>query len=122
MSRAEPIARLDWRTLITLEASTPADVAEALDAYFTPFAQPALKDGRVDATFPCLRCGKAQTGLAGFFLGGGFRWGLAHGEGHCGECGWPARAYHHIRDVATIRGVILQYHPDEVSADDRPAR
>src|SRR5262245_59848892 len=25
-----------------------------------------------------------------------FRWGLQHGEGNCGECGWPVTGYHFV--------------------------
>jgi hypothetical protein len=56
----------------------------------------------------CLCCGKTAT----------FTWGLVHGEGHCYDCGWPARLYHFVKDAEgketrVVR--LLQYHPDEIS-------
>ncbi len=72
----------------------PADYAEK-------FAEP-LPNGE------CLCCGRI----------GMFTWGLAHGEGHCHECGWPARLYHFVKlpdgkDDRIVR--LLQYHPDGIS-------
>lgn len=54
---------------------------------------------------------------------GGFRWGICHGEGHCAECGYPARAYH--RDVGPLEffQAVLPYHPDELETkEERDAR
>jgi len=66
----------------------------------------------------CLRCGSQQEGVRVVLLGGGFTWGLAHGEGHCSKCGWPARMYHEIRNPEgeLVAGftLLLQYHPTEV--------
>lgn len=50
-----------------------------------------------------------------------FQWGLQYGEGHCYECGWPATLYHFVKDdhgndLFVIRGLLLWYHPDEISA------
>lgn len=69
----------------------------------------------------CAFCGSRQGGLTAAILGGGFEWGLQHGEGHCSRCGYPARAYHDLKDAdgaKVINGaLILQYHPDEISFD-----
>lgn len=118
------VKHLDWRTLIVIKTA-PEGTAEALDKYFEPFAQPPGKPDEYDGRFtiddgqPCLKCGENLAGgLSDFLFGkGGFEWVLAHGEGHCKNCGWPARAYHFIKnadgsDLATLRNVILQYHPD----------
>lgn len=123
----EPTAkRLDWHTLIKTEPETSAKVVSALDKYFEPFAQPPGEVDEYDGKFrvakgqPCLKCDRPlMNGLLGFLTNEGFTWGLAHGEGHCSVCRWPARMYHFIKDaegndVATIRGVCLQYHPDFV--------
>jgi len=118
------VSKLDWRTLIKAAPETPPETITALDKYFEPFAQPALKmvNDKPDlGDQPCLKCDEPQTGLlASMFGKGGFTWGLAHGEGHCRNCHWPARAYHFIKhedgsDLCTLRGVILQYHPDYVT-------
>jgi hypothetical protein len=123
---AKPVARLDWRTLITANPETPKATTDALDRYFEAFAQPAMveRDGKnILGNQPCLKCDEPLAdGIMSLLRGkGGFEWGLVHGEGHCRECGWPARAYHFIKDaeggdLVTLRNVILQYHPDFVSA------
>ncbi len=86
----------------------------ALDEYLSHFVAPG--DGK------CISCGEPQGGFAAGLMGTGFTWGLAHGEGHCGTCGYPARAYHEIKtdDDKPIRlsGLVLQYHPDELSFAD----
>lgn len=116
--------RLDWRTLFKPKEDTDPAFIAALDTYFECFAQPKMtigEDGRGDiGDQPCIKCEKPLLGLSSFILGGGFTWGIVHGEGFCRECSWPARAYHFIKDkddkeVITIRNVILQYHPDFVS-------
>lgn len=118
--------RLNWRDLILVADDTPAEIIKALDDYFAPFAQP--EGEMVDGKFkygerqPCIQCDAPMLGsLVDQFLGeAGFTWGLVHGEGHCRHCGWPARLYHFIKDengedLATIRNVLLQYHPSVVS-------
>jgi len=115
MEIKQPVAHLDWRDLISAKDDTPAETIKALDAYFAPFACRPADEGQ-----PCLECGKPLVGLAALLLGGGFEWGLIHGEGHCANCKWPARAHHFIKDeagddVMTIRNFVLQYHPDVVS-------
>lgn len=90
------------------------------DKYLSVFAKPIEWDqaGSSGKEVACLHCGEPLTGLMNSLLGrGGFEWGLAHGEGHCRGCGWPARAYHFAKyengdEVFTIRGLILQYLPD----------
>lgn len=124
-SAAEQVEHLDWHTLIHAKSDTSPEIIKALDEYFAPFAQPPgeTKDGKfhVKDGHPCLKCGEALTGLASMLIGsGGFRWGLAHGEGNCSKCGWPARMYHFIKDdkgeeLMTVRGFLLQYHPDAVT-------
>lgn len=119
------VQKMDWRTLIDATPETPPDIIEAFDKYFDGFAQPDIKmvDGKKHlGDLPCLKCDEPLAGgLTSFLLGkGGFEWGLAHGEGHCKNCGWPARAYHFIKDadgkdLMTLRNVILQYHPDYVT-------
>lgn len=76
-----------------------AENMEKLENYFSNFLTPREN---------CVLCGESLLGLLGSFT-----WGLAHGEGFCYKCGYPARAYH--RDVAGVidfLNLILQYHPD----------
>lgn len=114
-------ARLDWRTLMSASDDTPQDTIDALDAYFSAFAQPIRRDGDDTKEMLCIECDKPLTGLLSAFLGGGFTWGLAHGEGHCAACHWPARGHHFIKhadgsDLMTVRNLPLQYHPDFVES------
>lgn len=120
--------RLDWHTLFKLKDDADPAFVSALDSYFECFAQPKMKigeDGRGDiGDQPCIKCEKPLLCLMSMVLGGGFTWGIVHGEGFCRECKWPARAHHFIKDaegkdVITIRNVILQYHPDFVSERKR---
>ncbi len=90
---------------------TPADVLAELREYFHTFATPTK--GKHGAE--CPNCGSAIGGMFG-----SFEWGLVHGEGRCSICHWPMRAYHFIKDkdgkdVATIRNLVLPYHPDFVT-------
>lgn len=109
------LPRLDWRTILTVTDGelSEADV-KALDEYFRHF---------VSCKNECVKCGAQQGAkdMVGAFLGQArFTWGLANGEGFCGACKYPARAYH--RDVGPIKflNLILQYHPDELSEASRP--
>jgi hypothetical protein len=88
-----------------IEAADPTTLNEDLLAYARRFAKPISGRDR-----PCLACGEFMCG---------FVWGIVHGHGHCRECSWPAVLYHFIKDrdgkdLATIRGVLLQVHPDFV--------
>lgn len=77
---------------------------EAINRYLEPFA--ATEEGR------CV-CGMRLGGLLGTF-----GWGLVHGEGVCGRCGHPARAYHKVTaddgDLVFEWEMVLPYHPDEL--------
>ena len=111
------VKHLDWRTLMSAKDDTPAETITALDKYFEPFAQPVHATG---GEILCIECSQPLTGLLSSFLGGGFEWGIVHGEGHCGGCRWPARAHHFIKDengseVITVQNFVLQFHPDFVT-------
>ncbi len=84
------------------DGDLPEADRKALDEYLRIFTMPV--EGK------CIRCERTLGGLLG-----GFTWGIAHGEGTCGECGWPARAYHEPKEgpVESFR-LILPYHPDEL--------
>lgn len=72
----------------------------ALDDYLWRFVPP--KDGD-------MRCPGCDAKLTGLF--GTFTWRIVHGEGCCGNCGYPARAYH--REIGTLEffQFPLPYHP-----------
>lgn len=64
----------------------------------------------------CICCETPLTGISLLGgIGGSFRWGIAHGEGSCARCGYPARAIHAIEGVARIANLVLQYHPSGLS-------
>lgn len=67
-----------------------------------------------DGRLKCVGCACDLDG----FLTGRFVFGLRHGDGHCGFCGYPCRALHYPkRKDGTEIGrctVVLQYHPDEI--------
>lgn len=123
---ATTVGRLDWRTILTATDDTPKDVIAALDAYFEAFAAPDMgtgEDGKPTIlAVPCPGCGENLTpGLVGSLMGKPqFVWGIAHGEGRCSGCGWPARAHHFVKpvdggeDLLTLYNVVLAYHPDFV--------
>lgn len=82
------------------------DAAEAIarvDEYLRAF--------QGDGECPCGRS------LGGFL--GSFTWGIAHGEGFCARCQWPARGFHTI-DLGELGklqlNIILPYAPELVSA------
>lgn len=117
------VGRLDWRTFMKASDDTPATTIKALDDYFTHFAAVEVKDDengkRQIQDQKCIGCGDMLTG----FLGG-WRWGIAHGVGECGRCGWPSHGHHFIKDesgedVVTLRNFILQIHPDFVERRQR---
>lgn len=93
-------------------ASDPEDGASmmaALEEYVSHFVELGPRDPALKARL-CICCGAMLAGLLGSFC-----WGLAHGEGACGRCGYPARAIHHIEGVGILHTFVLQYHPDELS-------
>jgi hypothetical protein len=95
----------------------PAVVAELMnkaDLYCNAFALPTGK---------CICCGEQLTGGKDIlnFLGT-FTWDIAHGEGYCGKCHYPARAIHRIDGVGTLSGFILQYHPSQLKCAAEPRR
>lgn len=86
--------------------------AEALLAqlaeYLSQFCEPSNE---------CVCCGSTLSGsdtVTAFLRGATFEWGIAHGEGHCRACHYPARAYHRVNDDLRFT-MILQYHPSELS-------
>src|SRR4051812_15020331 len=74
-----------------LDLPTDADHAKVV-AYFAQFADTRTDDGKV----MCPSCGTTLYGDRGpmwqAFGLYSFQWGIAHGEGLCGNdgCGWPA--------------------------------
>jgi hypothetical protein len=104
--KARALPRLTPEDLFTSEslaAHTDHDRA-TLREYFARF---------VKSHGDCIRCGRPHGGgILGAFLGRGFTWGLVNGEGFCGSCRYPGRAYHRDVGPITFLNLILQYHPD----------
>ncbi len=108
---------------VNITAQSPEGEAEAtslmkcLDEYFKQFSAPVVLDegNALLGGQRCLNCDAVLSGVLG-----SFQWGIAHGEGTCSSCGWPARAYHRPKDqdgeeiCDGALQVILQYHPDNV--------
>lgn len=117
------LPRLNWRDVLTVKDGEQLSEADekALSEYFARFVK---TDGG-----KCVCCGDVQGGnleasmMAALGVGRAarFTWGIAHGEGFCSTCKWPARAYHF--DVGPIKRMeaILQYHPDELKARSKEA-
>lgn len=83
----------------------PTWLAPACTAYFRWFDPPV--EGKCS-------CGRWIGGVFGSFT-----WGIVHGEGFCGACRRPARAYHFLKDpsgeeFATLR-TILFYRPEALA-------
>lgn len=77
---------------------TRAEKFAILDKYLSNFVFDSGK---------CPGCGSNLGGLLGTF-----RWGLAHGEGVCSECGYPCRGHHRIDDEVSLEHFVLAYHPN----------
>jgi hypothetical protein len=99
----------------TLAESHLAQVEEYLKQFVLS------KDGK------CICCGERQgvtdhTDWIRSALTGSakFTYGIAHGEGFCSACHYPARANHYIGDWFKWQ-TILQYHPDGLSFDRKEA-
>lgn len=92
---------------IEFKDDAPPELREALDEYFGAFLKP--ERSAVGSGLLCV-CGERITAP----LIGSFTWGLSHGEGFCGECGRPARAYHRPRDrhgEILSMSIVLVYLP-----------
>lgn len=111
--RARQLPKLRAADIATPAADATADQVAGdmakLDEYCAHFAALGERDPAWGSR-TCLCCGAPLSGLVGRF-----RWGLAHGEGECGACGYPARAIHRIEGIGTLSTVVFQYHPDELS-------
>ena len=112
-------AKVDHCTLasigmeITGEDAPP--LVESCNEYLSQFIAPASEKGNfLFSSSKCVKCERPISGALGSFV-----WGIVHGEGTCGNCGWPARAYHDIKhDGESVFDrplqIVLQYHPDFV--------
>lgn len=80
---------------------------QAIDKYLSAFV------------FTKGKCPGCDHDFGGIF--GNFRWGLAHGEGYCERCHWPARGVHYVKDdkepLFTLRNFILAYHPENIDLE-----
>jgi hypothetical protein len=103
------LPRLSWRDVFEIKGDGFTDEdAAVLDAYLSKFT---MRDGNL-----CPGCDAPLSGdMVAQLLGAAtFTWGLAHGEGFCRKCRYPARAYH--RDFGPVKFVsaVLPYHPEEL--------
>jgi len=120
--KSDTDAKLEFCTMadigMEITGEDSASVVESLNEYLKAFAKPnRVRDGNVlQGGFDCIKCGKPTSGVMGTFT-----WGIAHGEGFCQNCNWPARAYHRPKDKDGEEifnrplEFILQYHPDSVT-------
>lgn len=106
--QAAGLPRMTWRDVLEVKegGSLSAEEDMAMEAYFRQFVK---ADG-------CVCCGKQQGGdiIASLIGNAYFRWGIAHGEGFCSNCGYPARAYHFNVGPIKRLPIILQYHPEDL--------
>lgn len=102
-----------------------------LDPYFHAFARPAPRDE------PIVLVADGVPGIELHFdrcigcdhlISWSFTWGLVHGEGFCGNCGWPYRLYHFPRPADGGDEVfsgrlqkLLAIHPDEIRLEEDEA-
>lgn len=108
--KAKNLPHCKWEDFLTAKGEGLApEEKKALDEYLYAFLPPAKESA-------CINCEVKQGGWAAAITGQGFTYGLAHGEGFCGTCGYPARANHY--DFGPIESVmyVLQYHPDGLGA------
>lgn len=80
---------------IEITGTDAPPIIAAINEYLSIFEKPALreKEGKFSGRTNCCGCGQPLDGFMGTFT-----WGIAHGEGACSKCGWPARAYHEPKD------------------------
>lgn len=115
------VERMKASEIVTMGDNTPDDLRAAIESYFHIFASPQKNEAGKTV---CLKCREPFDGfLSAFGAAVAHEWGMAHGEARCTSCGWPSRGMHYIKDakgdeIATLRNVFLQYHPDEVTERD----
>ena len=115
--KSEHLARAQGSDFLKLESDEPQahSLLEKADEYFKDFVKGSPGG-------PCICCGKNQGAanlIDGLIGNACFTWGLAHGEGYCSNCGYPARAHHDVPEIGRITNLILQYHPDGLSFEKR---
>lgn len=98
----------------------PQEDVDALDAYFSRFAEPIIGEHYGHKYEHCLNCGEAFGGMS-TLLGDGVlhRWDICHGDARCTGCGWPSCGIHYVKradgsEICSLRNRFLQYHPDGV--------
>lgn len=115
--RAENLPKARWEDVgLKIDGKDREIAIRIFDKYFADFIDPLSTriegDGGIAGTQRCIQCGSRLDGILG-----SFGWGLAHGEGNCGECGYPSRVHHKIMDedgelFVEMRFAMLQYHPE----------
>ena len=87
-----------------------SEIRKRINEYLKTFVKPVVSLDK-KGNFQFYRCISCDCVLSGLF--GTFEWGIAHGEGYCSKCGYPARAFHKIDEPGwkMTFSNILQYHP-----------
>lgn len=101
--------------ILTIGENCPPEILEDITNYFSNFLAPHTTGEVKDEV--CPNCGKYSRGVRAALMGGGFEWGLVHGEAHCVACGYPARGHHNILDrngesILTLRNFFIFYAPE----------
>jgi len=99
---------------MTIERFFTAEAAASLLPSHRQVFETYLREFAIFNGSVCVcRCGRELGGILGSFT-----WGMVHGEGECGNCGWPARGVHRVtlegRESPAFFRVFLPYHPDFV--------
>ena len=77
-----------------------AEFRKTLDEHFSHYC-------KTNPEHECVKCGTRNS----------FTWGYTHGHGSCSKCGWPATAYHFVKDETGTEHrivTVLDVHPDDV--------
>ena len=112
--QARDIPRVRAADYFSKTEAADAETDQALagwDSYLQQFAR--MEQGI------CICCGQCLAALSlrgiDLMIGGGFEWGLTHGEGRCRYCLYPMRGHHQVDGLGTIQNLYLPYHPSVLS-------
>jgi hypothetical protein len=106
--KAKNLPHCDWTKLFSISGRDQEEATPILDEYFNQFTD----------SLACPGCGAqlASESLLDSAIGAAtFTWGLAHGEGFCSKCGYPARGHHNIPKIGRLTNLVLAYHPDTLT-------
>lgn len=125
--KPQPCRWDDIGTSTIADTASPEERAKAeaflaeVNEYLAGFVKPVILGEGENRYQVCFHCGwtvsKGFHSLLGMPRHAAFEWGLVHGEGHCSNCHYPARAYHRPKgkdgeELFSLTGMFLQYMPD----------